>query len=85
MKQYLDRKFKLKRTDILKFEFDNGETSNLSTTINAETYFKFKDVCQDKGFYVKHVITAFMKEYVDNNYVLEYRKKKDNIQHKGND
>lgn len=77
MKQYSSGKFNLERTDILKFECDNEEISNLSTTINAEIYYKFKDVCKNEGFYMKHVITAFMKLYIDGKLVLEYKEEGD--------
>ncbi len=73
MRQYANGRFKLEAKDILKFKNDGKEVDTLNTTFNKEIYFDFKDVCKLRGFFVKHVITAFMEKYNDSgNFVLEY-------------
>lgn len=72
MKQYTKGKFKIKSEDILKFKNDNKETDTLNTTFSKEIYLDFKITCQANGYYVKHVVTAFMEKFASRNYILEY-------------
>lgn len=72
MRQYANGNFHLDADDILKFKNDGQEVSTLNTTFNKEIYLNFKLTCKDKGFFVKHVITAFMEKYAERNLVLQY-------------
>ena len=72
MQQYSNGKFKLKAEDILKFKDDGKEVSTLNTTFNKEIYLDFKSTCKVNGYFVKHVITAFMEKYASRNFILEY-------------
>ena len=72
MRQYTNGKFKLDEEDILKFKNDGEEVSTLNTTFNKEIYINFKSTCKFNGYFVKHVVTAFMEQYVNRNFVLEY-------------
>lgn len=72
MRQYANNNFKLKAEDVLKFKNDGKETSTLNTTFNKEIYLDFKSTCKANGYFIRHVITAFMEKYVERNLVLEY-------------
>lgn len=72
MRQYANRKYSLDRKDILKWKEDNGETETLNSTFNKEVYDKFKDVVKSDGLFIKHVITAFVEDYVKNDLIMEY-------------
>jgi hypothetical protein len=72
MRQYAAGRFKLDAKDILKFKDDGKPVSTLNTTFNKEIYLDFKDVCKTRGFFVKHVITAFMEQYATGNLIAEY-------------
>lgn len=72
MRQYANKKFKLKAEDILKFKDDDAETDTLNTTFNKEIYRDFKSTCKVNGYFVKHVITAFMEKFAERNLILEY-------------
>lgn len=72
MRQYANGNFKLDAEDILKFKNDGKEVDTLNTTFNKEVYLEFKSTCKVGGFFVKHVITAFMEKYTERNFILEY-------------
>lgn len=72
MRQYANGRFKIDTKDILKFKNDKADVDTLNTTFNKEIYLEFKAVCKNNGFFVKHIITAFMEEYATRKYVLEY-------------
>ena len=72
MRQYANGRFKLKSEDILKFKNDGAEVDTLNTTFNKEIYIDFKSMCKVNGYFVKHVVTAFMEEYAERNLVLEF-------------
>ena len=72
MQQYGNERFKLSEEDILKFKNDGKEVDTLNTTFNKEIYLKFKSTCKANGYFVKHVITAFMENYASRNFILEY-------------
>ena len=73
MQQYANGRFKLKAEDILKFKNDGKEVDTLNTTFNKEIYIDFKSTCKVNGYFVKHVITAFMEKFASRNFILEYR------------
>lgn len=72
MRQYTNGKFKLSKDDILKFKNDGKEEDTLSTTFNKEICNNFKSTCKYNGYFVKHVIAAFMEKFASGNLVLEY-------------
>ena len=72
MRQYADGRFDLNSDNILKYKNDNSELDTLSTTFNKKIYLDFKATCKVNGYFVKHVITAFMNEFVNGDFVLEY-------------
>ena len=72
MRQYGDRKYHLDKEDILKWKDDNRETETLNSTFNKEVYDRFKDVVKYDGFFIKHVISAFVEDYVKNDLVMYY-------------
>lgn len=72
MRQYTNGRFKIDADDILKFKNDRAKVSTLNTTFNEEIYLEFKVACKSRGFFVKHVITAFMEIYANQDLIMEY-------------
>jgi antitoxin component of RelBE/YafQ-DinJ toxin-antitoxin module len=72
MRQYTNGKFKLNSDDILKFKNDGKEEDTLSTTFNKEICNNFKSTCKANGFFLKHVISAFMEKFANEDFVLEF-------------
>lgn len=72
MRQYANGRFKLDENDILKFKNDGKEVDTLNTTFNKEIYLDFKSTCKGNGYFVKHVIIAFMEKFASKEYILEY-------------
>ena len=77
MNQYANGRFKLGENDILKFKNDGKEVDTLNTTFNKEIYLNFKSACKGNGYFVKHVVTAFMEKFASRNFILEYRNVED--------
>lgn len=73
MQQYANGRFKMDAEDILKFKNDNAEVDTLNTTFNKEIYVNFKSACKGNGYFVKHVVIAFMEKFASKNFILEYR------------
>ena len=74
MRQYANHRFELNEEDILKFKNDGKEADTLNTTFNKEIYLDFKSTCKENGYFVKHVITAFMEQFASREFILEYTK-----------
>lgn len=72
MQQYANGKFFLSDDDVLKYKDSKLKVDTLNTTFNKEIYLNFKSTCKMNGFFVKHVITAFMEKFVSGNLILEY-------------
>ena len=72
MRQYANGRFKLSEDDILKFKNDDKEVDTLNTTFNKEIYLEFKSTCKGNGYFVKHVVMAFMEKFASKDFVLEY-------------
>lgn len=72
MRQYANGRFKLDENDIMKFKNDGKELDTLNTTFNKEIYLNFKSACKGNGYFVKHVVTAFMEKIASEEYILEY-------------
>ena len=77
MNQYANRKYKLRETDIIKWKEDDGETETLNSTFNKDIYARFKEVVKNDGYFVKHVVTAFIEDYVNNDLTMEFSKEGD--------
>ena len=72
MNQYANGNFHLDDKDIMKFKNDGKEEDTLNTTFNKKIYLRFKSACKVRGYFVKHVIAAFMEKYAEKDLVLEY-------------
>ena len=72
MRQYANDRFKLDKEEVLKFKNDGKEVDTLNTTFNKEIYLDFKSACKGNGYFVKHVIIAFMEKFASKDFVLEY-------------
>lgn len=72
MQQYANGRFNISNDDILKWKGDDSEVDTLNTTFNKEIYLNFKSKCKGNGYFVKHVITAFMEKLASGNLMLEY-------------
>ena len=72
MQQFANKRYKLNSDEILKWKGDDTEVAALNTTFNKEIYTNFKSTCKVNGYFVKHVITAFMDKFSSGTLVLEY-------------
>lgn len=72
MQQYANGRFELKEEDILKWKKDGSDVDTLNTTFNKEIYIDFKSTCKANGYFVKHVVTAFMEKFATKKFILEY-------------
>ena len=72
MQQYANGRFNLNAEDILQYKNDDSEVDTLNTTFSKEIYINFKSVCKAEGYFVKHVITAFMDKFASRGFILEY-------------
>lgn len=72
MRQYANGRFKLNEKDIIKFKNDGKDVATLNTTFNKEIYLNFKSACKGNGYFVRHVVTAFMEKFASQEFVLEY-------------
>ena len=72
MSQYANGRYDLDKERVIKWKEDDGETETLNSTFNKEVYDKFKDAVKKDRFFIKHVITVFIEDYVNNDYVLEF-------------
>lgn len=72
MQQYANGRFKIDAENILKFKNDGADVGTLNTTFNKEIYLNFKSTCKVNGYFVKHVITAFMEKFASRSLILEY-------------
>mgnify|MGYP003323813041 CR=1 FL=1 len=75
MQQYASGRFDLDEDEILRWKGDTEEADTLNTTFNKEIYTNFKYKCKGNGYFVKHVVMAFMERYANSDLVLEYREK----------
>lgn len=72
MQQYANDRFYIKDEDILKWKGDDSDVDTLNTTFSKEIYTNFKYACKDKGYFVKHVVTAFMERYASRDLIMEF-------------
>ena len=80
VRQYGNRRYELDRDNILKWKDNNVETDTLNCMINKEAYNKFKDIVKSNGLYIRHVISAFIEDYINNDLILEFVKENNNKQ-----
>ena len=76
MNQYAKGRYDLSEEDVLKWKDDSGETETLNSTFNKEVYNEFKNAVKDNGLYIRHVVTAFVEDYVKNDLIMEFKLKK---------
>lgn len=74
-RQYSNNRYKLKRENIIKWNKNYGATSILSTPINKEVYNEFKNRVKSEGYFVKHVLMAFIEDYVEKDLIIEFRQR----------
>lgn len=72
MRQYSNGRFELSDEDIMKFKGDKKEVGTFNTTFNKDIYNEFKEVCRKNGYFLRHVVTAFMEKFAERNIILEY-------------
>lgn len=73
-RQYVNNRYALEESNIVKWSNSNGKTSTLNTPINKDVYYKFKDKVKADGHYIKHVISAFIEDYTKNDMIMEFVK-----------
>lgn len=72
MQQYANGRYNIEEYNIIKWKRNDLETDTLASTFNKEIYLYFKDVCKSKGYFIKHVIMAFMEDFASGKFILEY-------------
>ena len=72
MRQYANGRFNLPAEDILKWKKEDFVVDTLNTTFSKEIYLNFKSACKNNGYFVKHVVTAFMEKFAKRNLIMEY-------------
>lgn len=72
MQQYANGRFYIKEEDVLKYKGSNDEVDTLNTTFSKEIYMNFKSACKNQGYFVKHVVTAFMERYANRDLIMEF-------------
>lgn len=75
MRQYADNLFPITRDQVMKYKYEEYETSTLNTTFSKDVYYRFKKKCKDNGFFVKHVLDVFMEDYGSGEYVFRLSRK----------
>ena len=76
-RQYTKGEYELFEENIIKWDGCTSieEGAPLSTPINKEVYYKFKDVVKQQGYFVGHVLSAFIEDYVKNDVGIHLVKK----------
>jgi hypothetical protein len=70
-RQWANGRYRLNEQDIMKWKDDRGKVSTLNTPVNKEVYNEFKHRVKTEGYFVKHIISAFIEDYGKNNLVFE--------------
>lgn len=73
LRQYSKNRYKFDKVSILKWKMGFDETATLSTPVNKEVYDKFKEKVKANGYFVKHVLMAFIEDYAKKDLVLEFK------------
>lgn len=77
MNQYANRRYELREADIIRWKEDSGETETLNSTFNKEIYTRFKNAVKNDGYFVKHVVSAFIEDYINNDLTMEFLREGD--------
>lgn len=72
MNQYAHGNYPLSEENILKWKDNNGELDTLNSTFNKKIYNNFKNTVKIKGYFIRHVVAAFIEEYINNDMTMEY-------------
>lgn len=72
MLQYANDRFPIRAEDILKWKREEYPVETLNTTFSKDIYSRFKTRCKDNGYFVKHVVMAFMEKYSTRTLRMEY-------------
>ena len=72
-RQYSKNRYELDKENILKWKNNIEKTSTLSTPINKEVYNQFKDKVKANGYFVKHILMAFIEDYANKDLIMEFR------------
>lgn len=75
MRQYAKGDYHLKTTDILRYSnyyATNCDTGTLSTPVNKVIYEHFKSKVKANKLCIKHVLSAFIEEYIMNDLTMEF-------------
>lgn len=73
-RQYVNNRYILEEKDIIKWANGTCKTSTLNTPINKDVYYRFKNKVKADGHYIKHVISAFIEDYTNNDMNMEFVK-----------
>lgn len=71
-RQYANGRYSLEKEDIIKWKDDKGEKATLNTPINKDVHCKFKDKVKSDGYFIKHVLSAFIEDYANKDLVMEF-------------
>ena len=72
MNQYAHGRYPLDAENIVKWKNNDGEMETLNSTFNKEIYNNFKNVVKSNGYFIRHIVAAFIEDYVNNDLVMEY-------------
>ena len=72
MRQYASGRYHIEHEDIMKWKGIDAEVDTLNTTFSKEIYTDFKNACKGNGYFVKHVVTAFMEEFASRELIMEF-------------
>lgn len=70
-RQWANGRYRLNEADIMKWKDDKGKVSTLNTPVNKSVYTEFKHRVKTEGYFVKHILSAFIEDYGKNNLVFE--------------
>lgn len=76
MAQYSKGHYTFNREDILKWKEDNEVKETLNTPINKDVYYQFKKTVKDNGYFLRHVVSAFIEDYAENDLTMEFVERK---------
>ena len=72
MQQYANGRFQLNSEEINKWKGVECEIDILNTTIDKTIHKAFKSTCKGNGYFLRHVLMAFMAKLVSTQYNLEF-------------
>lgn len=75
-RQYANGRYNLEKESIIKWKDDEGEMATLNTPINKDVHYKFKDKVKSDGYFLKHVLSAFIEDYASKDLIMEFKENK---------